>query len=167
MNSGVFIVEAVRTLPQGGRIAWVSASSAIPTAATPTTLTLSFNNLGPMSMAKSRDFGSVFAAAAATVLGRNFDIDMVHDPAVVLPSAGDSKPADMTPKPVAAVATPPAPVEEQMVEEPIEIEPPRVAAADDVASDDDPVTTTASGVELVADLLGGVIIDEYDEKNRK
>lgn len=163
------IVEAVRTLPQGGRIAWVSASSAIPTAATPTTLTLSFNNLGPMSMAKSRDFGSVFAAAAASVLGRNFQIEMVHDPAVVLPTAGDSKPADMAPKPVAAaVVTPPAPTApEPAIEEPIEIEEPRVSAADDVVSDDDPVTTTASGVELVADLLGGVIIDEYDEKNRK
>ncbi|MEY2635427.1 MAG: hypothetical protein RIS75_1367 [Actinomycetota bacterium] len=161
------VVEAVRTLPQGGRIAWVSASGAIPTSATASTLTLSFNNLGPMNMAKSRNFDAVFAAAAASVLGRNFQIEMVHDPAVVLPSTADLKPADMSPRPVAA-ASAPAPAEPQtVVEQPREVPPPQVDAADDIPADDDPVTTSASGVELVADLLGGVIIDEYDEKSRK
>ena len=161
------IIESVRTLPQGGRIAWVSASSAIPTAATPTTLTLSFNNLGPMGMAKSRDFGSVFTAAIAAVVGRNFAIEMIHDPDVIL-TPGETKPADMSPKPVSAATVEPTPAPVSTPESvAVEPEVPRVSPADDVASEDDPISTTASGVDLVTGILGGTIIDEYDEKTRK
>jgi hypothetical protein len=120
-----------------------------------------------MGMAKSRDFGSVFTAAIAAVVGRNFAIEMIHDPDVIL-TPGETKPADMSPKPVSAATVEPTPAPVSTPESvAVEPEVPRVSPADDVASEDDPISTTASGVDLVTGILGGTIIDEYDEKTRK
>jgi len=163
------IIETVRTMPGGGRIAWVSASNGWPTAATAELLTISYNNLGPLNMAKSRDFDKLIAQAASTVIGRNFTVELAHVPDLVVPSA-DSTPTDLSPKPVAAAQVKPVvapviePVAAPVVEEVAKLAP---SFMDHVPAEDDPVSDAVSGIDLVADLLGGTVIDEYDEKTRK
>ena len=94
-------VELTKTLPTCGRLAWASAQSGWPVAATPTELTIAFANLGPFSMAQSRGFAAVYAQAANQIMGRAFQVILVHDASLVIPQ-DDAPAASMAPQPVAA-----------------------------------------------------------------
>ncbi|MEN9710200.1 MAG: hypothetical protein RL441_192 [Actinomycetota bacterium] len=168
-------VELIKTLPTGGRLAWMSAQSGWPVAATPSELTIAFDNMGPFNMAKSRSFDAVFAQAANQVMGRSFKVVFTHDASLVIPD--DSAPAaSMTPQPVAVAQHVEAEVEEdeapafeprRIIEEvAAEVAQPAVAPEEDIPSDDDPVSTSASGAELLAEMLGAHVIDEYEEKSK-
>jgi DNA polymerase-3 subunit gamma/tau len=170
-------VELIKSLPTGGRLAWMSAQSGWPMAATPTELTIAFDNMGPFNMAKSRGFDAVFAQAANQVMGRTFRVVLTHDASLVIPS-DDAPAAPMTPQPVAAaqhtevIAEADEPAEpaiepRRIIEEvAAEAAQPVVAPEDDIPSDDDPVSTTASGAALLAEMLGAHVIDEYEEKTK-
>lgn len=166
-------IELTKTLPTGGRLAWASAQSGWPVAATPTELTIAFANLGPFSMAQSRGFAAVFAQAANQIMGRSFQVVLVHDPNLVIPD-DDAPAASMAPQPVAAAQPVVAEVATDVVVEPrrlieevaAETREPAVVPEEDIPSDDDPVSTTASGAALLAEMLGAKVIDEYEEKSK-
>lgn len=165
-------IELTKTLPTGGRLAWASAQSGWPVAATPTQLTIAFANLGPFSMAQSRGFAAVFAQAANQIMGRSFQVVLVHDPHLILPNDDDVPAASLTPQPVAAaqqvepepdVVVDPRRIIEEVAAQETE---PAVPAEDDIPSEDDPVSTTASGAALLTEMLGAKVIDEYEEKSK-
>ncbi len=164
-------VEIIKSLPTGGRLAWMSAQSGWPVEATPAQLTIAFDNMGPFNMAKSRGFDAVFAQAANQVMGRSFTVVFTHDPSLVIPS-DDAPAATLAPQPVAAaqpVVEEVAPTIEprRIIEEvAAEIAEPSVAPEEDIPSEDDPISTTASGAALISEMLGGHVIDEYDEKSK-
>ena len=165
-------VELIKTLPTGGRLAWMSAQSGWPVAATAAQLTIAFDNMGPFNMAKSRGFDAVFAQAANQIMGRSFTVVFTHDPSLVIPS-DDAPAAPITPQPVAAAQ----PVVEETVEPRVEprriIEEvaaeaaePAAAPEEDLPSEDDPISTTSSGADLLSEMFGAKVIDEYDEKSK-
>ena len=164
-------VEIIKSLPTGGRLAWMSAQSRWPVEATPAQLTIAFDNMGPFNMAKSRGFDAVFAQAANQVMGRSFTVVFTHDPSLVIPS-DDAPAATLAPQPVAAaqpVVEEGAPTIEprRIIEEvAAEIAEPTEAPEEDIPSEDDPISTTASGAALISEMLGGHVIDEYDEKSK-
>jgi hypothetical protein len=163
------VIEAIKAHPSGGRLAWMAAQSAWPTDVKGSELTITFDNVGPLNMVKSRGLDKLFIECIASVSGRTVTVQFNHDANLTIPSGSPA--IDLTPRPVAA-ATPVAVVEPEPTPEPVEVpapevvEEPAVNIADDVPSDDDPEAAAESVAESLAQALGGTIIDEYDEKSR-
>lgn len=146
------VTERFRTIV-GGPIAAVFTSSSVPTSVTEKVLTISFNNVGPMNMAKTRKFDAVYAQAVQEVTGRKLAVEFVHDAAVVV--TDEPTPESLAPRPLSQA-------------QPAESTPASVDLVDDEeASPDDEVVDPVSGAQIVADMLGGVVIDTYDEKKSK
>jgi DNA polymerase-3 subunit gamma/tau len=156
------VVEAVKAVPGGGRIAFIAATNGWPVSATSDTLTVAFNQLGPFNMVKTRDMDKVFAAAVAQVVGREFTVVVVHDPNAAVPTGAmeeDAKPASLEPQPLSEGQKAVAKVQaEKAAPEPVE---------EDIPTEDDPIANDASGAALLAAKLGGVVIEEYETDSKK
>jgi hypothetical protein len=150
-------------VPGGGRIAFVAATNGYPIAADANTLTIAFKELGPFNMVKSRDLTKVIAAAVAHVIGREFAIEVIHDPTTHLhhmAPMSDEDPESLEPKPLSEGQKAIAKAKE-IAEQPV------VEVEEDQPHQDDPVIDEVAGAELLAKKLGGKIIEEYETDSKK
>jgi DNA polymerase-3 subunit gamma/tau len=155
------VIEAVKAVPGGGRIAFIAASNGWPTSATDSELIVTYKHLGPFNMVKTRGFASVFEAAVAQVVGRQFSVVVAHDADAILPDGPmeDEAPASIEPKPLSEGQKAMARVKEEVA-----------AAADEVVDEpsmDDDVVDDVSGAELLASKFGATVIEEYETDSRR
>ncbi|MEY4348594.1 MAG: hypothetical protein RIS43_1013 [Actinomycetota bacterium] len=157
------VIEAVKMVPGGGRIAFVAATNGYPVAADAETLTIAFKELGPFNMVKTRKLHEVIAAAVAHVVGRDFAIEVVHDPSTQLhhmqPMQDEDAPS-LEPKPLSEGQKAIAKAKEIA-------EQPAAAVEEDVPQADDPIIDDVAGAELLAKKLGGKIIEEYETDSKQ
>jgi DNA polymerase-3 subunit gamma/tau len=153
-NLWTTVLNTLRDMPGGGRVAWSVAVAGFPTAVVGEQITLSFGNVGPIDIAKKRSVDKLLATAIEQVFGSKVSVVLEHVEGFTAPEPKTSAP-DIAPKPVAKA-------------QPVEVEQPAVEIAEEeTVSDDDPVLDLATGTELVQKMFGGKVIDEYDEKKKR
>jgi hypothetical protein len=153
-NLWTTVLNTLRDMPGGGRVAWSVAVAGFPTAVAGEQITLSFGNVGPIDIAKKRSVDKLLATAIEQVFGSKVSVVLEHVEGFTAPEPKTSAP-DIAPKPVAKA-------------QPVEVEQPAVEMAEEeTGSDDDPVLDLATGTELVQKMFGGKVIDEYDEKKKR
>jgi DNA polymerase-3 subunit gamma/tau len=153
-NLWTTVLNTLRDMPGGGRVAWSVAVAGFPTAVAGEQITLSFGNVGPIDIAKKRSVDKLLATAIEQVFGSKVSVVLEHVEGFTAPEPKTSAP-DIAPKPVAKA-------------QPVEVEQPTVEMAEEeTVSDDDPVLDLATGTELVQKMFGGKVIDEYDEKKKR
>jgi DNA polymerase-3 subunit gamma/tau len=153
-NLWTTVLNTLRDMPGGGRVAWSVAVAGFPTAVAGEQITLSFGNVGPIDIAKKRSVDKLLATAIEQVFGSKVSVVLEHVEGFTAPEPKTSAP-DIAPKPVAKA-------------QPVEVEQPAVEMAEEeTVSDDDPVLDLATGTELVQKMFGGKVIDEYDEKKKR
>ncbi len=146
------VLNTLRDMDGGGRVAWSVAVAGFPTAVAGDLVTISFGNVGPIDIAKKRGVDKLLVKAIELVFNSRVTVVLEHVEGFTAPEPKTSAP-DISPKPVAKAQ--PANVETSDTPD------------EEVASDDDPVLDLATGTELVQKMFGGKVIDEYDEKKKR
>lgn len=146
------VLNTLRDMEGGGRVAWSVAVAGFPTAVAGDLVTISFGNVGPIDIAKKRGVDKLLVKAIELVFNSKVTVVLEHVEGFTAPEPKTSAP-DISPKPVAKAQ--PANVETSDTPD------------EEVASDDDPVLDLATGTELVQKMFGGKVIDEYDEKKKR
>ncbi len=151
------VLEAVKTIPSGGRTAWTVFSESAPTGINGDALVVALSQQGPFTVARSRNLDQVLAAAAAQVLQRPLRIDLVLDQGAKPPQGG-------VPAVAPAAAAEPEPEQSPLAraEAVVAAEPVVDLAADMPSEDDENADDELRGVELAKQSLGGVIIGESE-----
>lgn len=149
------VLNTLRDMPGGGRVAWSVAVAGYPTAINGEQITLTFGNVGPIDIARKRGVDKLLAAAIENVFNTKVLVVLEHVEGFSAPEPKTDAP-DISPKPVA-----------QTQAKPVQVEPPVDESDEDVPSDDDPVLDLATGTELVQKMFGGKVIEEYDEKKKR
>jgi DNA polymerase-3 subunit gamma/tau len=148
------VLNTLRDMEGGGRVAWSVAVAGFPTAVVGNQVTITFGNVGPIDIANKRGVDKLLATAIQQVFSAKVSIVLEHVEGFAAPEPKTSAP-DISPKPVAKA-------------QPVEVEPkPAGAAESPDESDDDPVLDLATGTELLQKMFGGKVIDEYDEKKKR
>jgi hypothetical protein len=148
------VLNTLRDMEGGGRVAWSVAVAGFPTAVVGNQVTITFGNVGPIDIANKRGVDKLLATAIQQVFSAKVSIVLEHVEGFAAPEPKTSAP-DISPKPVAKA-------------QPVEVEPkPAGAAESPEESDDDPVLDLATGTELLQKMFGGKVIDEYDEKKKR
>lgn len=149
------VLNTLRDMPGGGRVAWSVAVAGYPTAISDNQVTLTFGNVGPIDIARKRAVDKLLVTAIENVFGAKVSVALEHVEGFTAPEPKTDAP-DISPKPVAQTQ----PVAPEVVEaaEPTD---------DEIPSDDDPVLDLATGAELVQKMFGGKVIEEYDEKKKR
>ncbi|MEY3697331.1 MAG: hypothetical protein RJA41_981, partial [Actinomycetota bacterium] len=146
------VLNTLRDMEGGGRVAWSVAVAGFPTAVAGDLVTISFGNVGPIDIAKKRGVDKLLVKAIELVFNSKVTVALEHVEGFTAPEPKTSAP-DISPKPVAKAQ--PANVDTSDTPD------------EEVASDDDPVLDLATGTELVQKMFGGKVIDEYDEKKKR
>jgi DNA polymerase-3 subunit gamma/tau len=146
------VLNTLRDMEGGGRVAWSVAVAGFPTAVAGDLVTITFGNVGPIDIAKKRGVDKLLVKAIEIVFSSKVAVALEHVEGFTAPEPKTSAP-DISPKPVAKAQ----PVETDSAD----------AADEETASDDDPVLDLATGTELVQKMFGGKVIDEYDEKKKR
>lgn len=149
------VLNTLRDMPGGGRVAWSVAVAGYPTAINNNQITLTFGNVGPIDIARKRSVDKLLATAIANVFDTKVDVILEHVEGFTAPEPKTDAP-DISPKPVA-----------QTQVAPVEVADTSEVPEDDIPSDDDPVLDLATGTELVQKMFGGKVIEEYDEKKKR
>jgi DNA polymerase-3 subunit gamma/tau len=148
------VLNTLRDMEGGGRVAWSVAVAGFPTAVVGNQVTITFGNVGPIDIANKRGVDKLLATAIQQVFSAKVSIVLEHVEGFAAPEPKTSAP-DISPKPVAKA-------------QPVEVKPkPAGAAESPEESDDDPVLDLATGTELLQKMFGGKVIDEYDEKKKR
>jgi DNA polymerase-3 subunit gamma/tau len=144
------VLNTLRDMEGGGRVAWSVAVAGYPTAVNGDQVAITFGNVGPIDIAKKRGVDKLLSKAIEIVFNAKVSVNLEHVAGFVAPEPNTDAP-DLAPKTVAA-AQPKAEVNEEVQDEPAE---------------DDPVLDLATGTELIQQMFGGKVIDEYDEKKKR
>ena len=138
------VVEAARA--KAGPVAAGALGSTWPVSADEASITVAFANQGAMAMAQQRKFDQLITQCVLEVAGRKIAVAFVHD-ASIENRRQESRGESLSPQPLSQAQ--PAPVVEAL------------------PSEDDAEADPRSGAEEVAEMLGGVIVEEYEEKPKK
>ena len=144
------VLNTLRDMEGGGRVAWSVAVAGYPTAVNGDQVSLTFGNVGPIDIAKKRGVDKLLSKAIEIVFSVKVAVNLEHVQGFIAPEPNTDV-ADLAPKPVAS-AQPKAEVTEEV---------------EDEAAEDDPVLDLATGAELIQKIFGGKVIDEYDEKKKR
>jgi len=147
------VLNTLRDMEGGGRVAWSVAVAGYPTAVAADAVTITFGNVGPIDIAKKRGVDKLFVKAIELVFGKKVSVALEHVEGFTAPEPKTSAP-DISPKPVAKAQ----PVADVVADD---------VPDEEIVSDDDPVLDLATGTELVQKMFGGKVIDEYDEKKKR
>ncbi|MEN9923526.1 MAG: hypothetical protein RIS09_1040 [Actinomycetota bacterium] len=154
------ILQSIQALTGGSRLAWMAATNGYPTSVNETTLTLTYTNPGPITMARNNKFEQVFAQAVSEVLQRDLKVVLEHNPDFVIPTFTQSA-SSMTPKPVGAsieVSSDPSGPQPKRKKKDV------MEEAHEV-SDDDPIVDGDQSIDLMKEMFGAEVID--DSKDSK
>ena len=138
------VLEAVKSMPEGGRTAWTVFAESVPAAVNGEAITVSLAQQGPFTVARSRNLDDVLAAAVEQVVRRPLRIDLVLDPGA---KAAAPEPAPEAPKRAPSRARTKA-------------DPAPTPTADTPSVDDENADDDLRGIELAKHALGGIVIAE-------
>ena len=155
------VIEALKAMPGGGRIAWTAFVDSAPASSDGTTLVVALPQQGSFKVATDRKLDEPLAAAVAQVLRRPLRIELILDQTAQAPVAKSAPAAAPAP---AAPASAAAPTESPLAraEAAVAAEPVVDLAADEPSPDDEDADDPLRGIELMKQALGGVVLSEID-----